>query len=138
MFARKVSVCLKPNALRPFVHLMEEELLPWLRTQNGFLDLITLACPDAIEVQVISFWECERSAEACNEGYPENVLKILQVLLDGISNGKTFEVVSSTLERLVPTRPREAETGVEADRSDPDRLGTDRTDSDFRSYETSA
>jgi hypothetical protein len=137
MFARKVSVCLKPNTLRAFIQLMEEELLPWLRTQNGFLDLITLACPDAIEVQVISFWECERSAQACSEGYPENVLKILEVLLDGISYGKTFEVVSSTLDRLVPTRSQQAEARAGGNRSDPDRLDTDQSDSGYRSCETS-
>jgi hypothetical protein len=116
MFARKVSVCLKPNTLSAFIHLMENELLPWLKTQNGFLDLITLACPDAIEVQVITFWENERSEENYGEGYPENVLKSLQLLLDGISYGKTFEVVSSTVERFVPARPRQAETRALADR----------------------
>jgi heme-degrading monooxygenase HmoA len=118
MFARKVSVCLKPNTLSAFIRLMEEELLPWLKTQNGFLDLITLACTDAIEVQVITFWENERSEEAYNEGYPKNVLKSLQALLDGISYGKTFEVVSSTLERIVPARPRELKAHAGAGRSD--------------------
>lgn len=127
MFARKVSVCLKPNTLRPFIDLMENELLPWLRAQRGFLDLVTLACPDAIEVQVISFWECEKSAEACSEGYPENVVKMLQELLDGISCGKTFEVVSSTLERLA-ARPQELEANVPAE----------LPNSDHRSYETNA
>lgn len=128
MFARKVSICLKPNTLRPFVHLVEAELLPWLRAQNGFVDLITLACPDAVEVQVISFWESERSAETPSEAYPQNVVKMLEVLLDGISYGKTFEVVSSTVERFVSTKLGAVE----------DRGGADRLDEAYRSYETSA
>jgi hypothetical protein len=128
MFARKVSVCLKPNTLSAFIHLMENELLPWLKTQNGFLDLITLACPDAIEVQVITFWENERSEENYGEGYPENVLKSLQLLLDGISYGKTFEVVSSTVERFVSPGPRELKARTVAGRSDPD----------YRAYKTTA
>jgi hypothetical protein len=128
MFARKVSVCLKPNTLRPFVHLVEAELLPWLKTQNGFVDLITLACPDAIEVQVISFWESARSAETPSEAYPQKVVKMLEVLLDGISYGKTFEVVSSTLDRFISARPGEVE----------DRGGAERSDQGYMSYETSA
>jgi hypothetical protein len=46
MFARKVSVLLKPNSLSEFTNLVEHEILPWLRKQEGFLDLIVLAAPD--------------------------------------------------------------------------------------------
>ena len=59
MFARKVSVRLKPNSLDKFTNLMEREILPWLRRQKGFLDLITLALPDGSEVATISFWDQE-------------------------------------------------------------------------------
>jgi hypothetical protein len=128
MFARKVTVCLKPNTLGAFTHLMESELLPWLKTQNGFLDLITLACPGAVEVQVITFWENERREQDYSEGYPENVLNSLQLLLDGISYGKTFEVVSSTVERFVPTGPRELKGRAAANRPDPN----------YRAYKTTA
>ena len=106
MFARKVSVRLKPNALEKFTNVMESEILPWLQTQEGFLELITLATSDGSEVQVISFWEQEGSAQACHSGAYPGVLKVLTALLDGISNSKTFEVVSSTLERWAPARER--------------------------------
>jgi hypothetical protein len=49
MFARKVAARLKPNSLTEFTNLMEHEILPWLRKQEGFLDLITLAAPDGLE-----------------------------------------------------------------------------------------
>jgi len=102
MFVRKVSVRLKSHALKEFTSLMECEILPWLRTQEGFLDLITLAAPDGSEVQALSFWEQEENAQAYNDsGYPA-VLKILAALLDGVPYVKTFEVVSSTLERFAP------------------------------------
>ena len=64
MFARKVSVRLKPNSLRKFNTLIECEILPWLRRQQGFLDLITLAIPDGSEVATISFWDQEGNAQA--------------------------------------------------------------------------
>ena len=55
MFARKVSALLKPNSLPEFASLMERTILPWLRKQPGFLDLIILAVPNSREVTTISF-----------------------------------------------------------------------------------
>jgi len=102
MFARKVSVRLKPNSLRKFATLMEREILPWLRNQQGFLGLITLALPDGSEVSTISFWDQEGNAQSFNaSGYPQ-VLEVLEEILDGIAYVKTFEVVSSTFQ--TPTR----------------------------------
>jgi hypothetical protein len=96
MFVRKVSVRLKSNALKQFTNLMESEILPWLRTQEGFLDLITLAVTDGSEIQALSFWDHEGNAQAFT-GRHTTVLKILKALLDGVPRVKTFEVVSSTL-----------------------------------------
>ncbi|MFZ0295262.1 MAG: hypothetical protein WAL52_16750 [Candidatus Sulfotelmatobacter sp.] len=87
---------------------MESEVLPWLRKQRGFLDLIILVVPDGNEVATISFWDQPANAEAYNaSGYPE-VLEILEGLLDGCPYVKTFEVVSSTLQGLPPVRCSEA------------------------------
>jgi hypothetical protein len=99
MIARKVAVRLKPNSLTEFTNLMEGEILPWLRKQEGFLDLITLAVPDGREVATISFWDQKGNAQAYSpSGYPE-VAKIL---------GK-LNVVSSTFQGVAPARPPEAE-----------------------------
>lgn len=100
MFARKVAVRLKPGALEKFVSLMDGEIVPWLRTQPGFLDMITLAAPDNSEVATISFWDEEHNAQAYNSsGYPK-ALKLLQELLDGTPYVKTFNVVGSTLQEV--------------------------------------
>ena len=109
MFARKVAVRLKPNSIREFVNLLESEILPWLRNQEGFQDLIALAAPDGSEVATISFWDHERNAQVHHStGYPKG-LEILEDLLDGIPYVKPFEVVSSTLPRqaLAATGGRE-------------------------------
>jgi hypothetical protein len=104
MFARKVAVLLKPDSLAEFTKLMEREILPWLRKQEGFLDLITLSVPDSREVATISFWSQKVDAQAFDsEGYPE-ALKILGELLDGTPYVKTFDVVSSTFQRVAPSR----------------------------------
>lgn len=100
MFARKVTARLKSNSLAEFSHLVESKILPWLRTQQGFLDLIILAVTDGSEVTTISFWDHEENAQAYDStGYPE-VLTTLGKLLDATPYVKTFEVVSSTLQTL--------------------------------------
>jgi hypothetical protein len=99
MFARKVAVRLKENSLAQFKELVETEVIPWLRTQEGFLDLIALATHDGGEIAAISFWQQEGHAHAYNaSGYPV-ALEILGKLLDGTPYLKTFEVVSSTMHR---------------------------------------
>jgi len=105
MIARKVYVRVKPNALKTFADLLEAEISPWLRSQAGFLDLITLAAPDASEVQVLSFWDHAGSGEA-DQGspYPDEMLRKLETVLDGISHPRTFDIVSSTIERFAPQR----------------------------------
>jgi len=109
MFARKVAVCLKPNSLHQFTVIMDREIIPWLRQQPGFLDLLTLAASDGNEVATISFWDQERNAQAFNStGYPE-ALKILAELLDGIPYVKTFNVVGSTLHPAAKPHPSEPE-----------------------------
>jgi hypothetical protein len=114
MFARKVSALLKPDSVSEFAKLMESEVLPWLRKQKGFLDLIILVVPDGNEVATISFWEQPANAEAYNAcGYPE-VLEILEGLLDGCPYVKTFEVVSSTLQTVSSVSSSGAENLQEA------------------------
>jgi len=127
MFARKVTARIKPHSLPEFTNLIEREILPWLRKQEGFLDLITLAVPDRNEVTTISFWDHEANAESYNTaGYPE-VLEILGRLLDGTPYVKTFDVVSSTFRRVAPLRPSKAEHLAE----------TGSTQLGYRSTETS-
>jgi hypothetical protein len=96
MFARKVAARLKANSLPEFTNLVEHEILPWLKKQKGFLDLIILAVPDSTEIAALTFWDDKGNAQAYNStGYPA-LMKLLEKLLDGKPYVKTFEVVSST------------------------------------------
>ena len=113
MVARKVTARLKPNSLVEFTTLVEREILPWLRNQAGFLDLITLAVPNSREVTTISFWDDKANAQAYNSsGYPEAV-KILAKLLDGTPYVKTFDVVSPTFQRIALAQPPEAQNPIQ-------------------------
>ena len=77
MVARKVVVYLKPNSLAEFTELMECEIVPWLRKQEGFLGLTILPVAEGSEVATISFWDHKWNVQAYNSrGYPD-VLKTL-------------------------------------------------------------
>jgi hypothetical protein len=128
MFVRKVAARLKPNSLTEFTNLMEREILPWLRKQEGFRDLIILATADSREVATISFWDHERNAEDYNSGGYPGTLKILQKLLDGAPYVKTFDVVSMTFQMVGLALPPETESLVH---------DADSAQSGYRSYETS-
>lgn len=110
MVARKVTVRLKPNSLAEFMNLMEHEILPWLRQQAGFLDLIILAIPNSTEVTTISFWEDKLNAQAYSSGGYPAALKILSKLFDGTPYVKTFDVISSTLQGVAAS-PAAGESG---------------------------
>ena len=117
MVARKVAARLKPNSLTEFTNLMEREILPWLRTQEGFLDLIILAVPHCREVATISFWDEKANAHSYNSaGYPE-ALKMLESLLDGAPYVKTFDVVGSTFQGVTPAQPPQAQNLIPGTRS---------------------
>ena len=101
MFMRKVGVRLKPGSLDDFVRVMHAQILPWLREQEGFQDLITLASSDGCEVATLTFWDHELNAQACNGGCSEALQK-LERLLDGVPYVKTFLVVGSTVSQIAP------------------------------------
>ena len=49
MFARSVSIRLKPNSVAEFTQLIEKETLPLLRKQKGFQDEMTFVVPGGTE-----------------------------------------------------------------------------------------
>jgi len=121
MFARKVAARLKPNSLPEFTNLMSSEILPSLRTQDGFLDLITLAAPDASEVATITFWKDRTTAHSCDCTHHPQVLKILENVLDSAPYMKTFDVVASTLHRQSQAQQPESGAQPELEVDSPSR-----------------
>lgn len=101
MFARFVSMQVKPNTHKEFVEVFERELIPTLRKQQGFKDEILFVVPDGPEVVAISMWDSRENAETYSRTtYPE-VLKTLAKLIERTPEVKTFEVASSTVHKTV-------------------------------------
>ena len=99
MFARNVSLRLKPNTLSEFTRIFDKEVIPMLRKQSGFRDEIIFAVPGGLDVVAISLWDTKDYAEAYNTaGYPA-VLKMLGKVLDGTPKVQVTDVISSTIHR---------------------------------------
>jgi heme-degrading monooxygenase HmoA len=100
MFARRVSMQLKPNSNAEFTQRIEKDILPLLRKQKGFQDEITFVVPGGTEAFAISLWNNRQDAEAYNrETYPE-VTKILARVVEGTPGVETYEVANSTFHKV--------------------------------------
>ena len=100
MFARNVSMHLKPNSLAEFTQTIEKEVIPFLRKQKGFRDEITFAIPGGTDVIGISLWDTKENAETYSTaGYPET-LKSLAKVLDGNPKVRTSDVMNSTFHKI--------------------------------------
>jgi heme-degrading monooxygenase HmoA len=99
MFARSVSIQLKPNSAAEFNRTIKNEILPLLRKQKGFRDELTLVAPDGSRVVAISVWDQKENADAYSrEAYPE-VLKTLGKVTEGTPQVQTYEVSISTFHK---------------------------------------
>ena len=104
MFTRHVIMELKSNLTTEFTNVVESKVLPLLRKQKGFRDLISFIAPDRSEAIAISFWDTKEESEAYNiNGYPE-VLKALTGIVEGTPRVGTAEVVSSTFQKLAAAK----------------------------------
>ena len=100
MYTRHVTMKLKANSAPEFARVIENEILPLLRKQQGFRDEITFVAPERSEAVAISFWETKENAEAYNRtGYSE-ILKTLAKVIEGTPKVETFELSNSTLHKL--------------------------------------
>jgi hypothetical protein len=103
MFARNVSIRLKPNSSVAFNKQIENETIPTLRKQKGFEGELTLLAPSGTEAVAISFWDNKENADAyARTGYPE-VLKNLNRFVEGTPTVQTYEVANSTFHKIAET-----------------------------------
>ena len=101
MFARNVSVHLKPNSVAEFTRTLDEKVIPVLRKQKGFQDEITFVTQNGTEAVGISLWEHQADADAYNRGSYPQVLKALTKVVEGTPQVQTYEVANSTFHKLV-------------------------------------
>jgi heme-degrading monooxygenase HmoA len=100
MYARKVTMHLKPNSVAEFTQRIEKDVLPLLRKQKGFQDEITCVNTGQKEVFGISLWENKENAENYNRGSYSEVTKLLAGLVEGTPQVESYEVLNSTFHKI--------------------------------------
>jgi len=100
MYARRVSLHLKPNSRAEFTQKLESDIIPMLRKQTGFLDELTFVNATGREAFGVSLWDNKESAEAYNRGSYADVTRILSKLVEGTAQVDTYEVSNSTFHKI--------------------------------------
>ena len=100
MFTRHVIVRLKAEAAPEFTRIIDQEVIPTLRKQKGFLDIITFISPDLTEAVSNSFWESQADAERYHSEQYQNVTQILSPHMETPPKVQTFDVDTSTTHHI--------------------------------------
>jgi hypothetical protein len=100
MFARSISIHLKPNSVAEFTRLIEKEALPLLRKQKGFRDEMTFVVPGGAEAVGISLWNLKENADAYGRDAYPGLLKALGKVVEGTPQVRTYEVCNSTFHKI--------------------------------------
>lgn len=96
MFAREVTIQIKPDSQSKFTQTIEKVIIPLLRLQHGFKDEIALVVSGGRKAVAISLWDRKEDAESYNRAkYPE-VLKSMAEVIEGTPQVETYEVSNST------------------------------------------
>jgi hypothetical protein len=98
MFARKAFFRLKSISVSSeFKWTFDNEVLPLLCSQKGFLGELMLANPGSLERITTSLWESADDAAVYDKDVYPRVLKILSKTIDGTPKMRTFDEVIFTL-----------------------------------------
>jgi len=99
MYARSVSFHLKPGRAVEFARILDNNILPVLRTQKGFQDEIALVAPGGADAVGISVWDRKEDAETYARSAYAGVVKALEQVVEGTPQVHLYEVASSTFHK---------------------------------------
>lgn len=102
MFARKVSLQLKPNSVAEFAQTTEKDIIPLLRKQPGLQDEMVFVVPGGMAAVAISVWDQQEHAAASARGTSPHVLQAVTKEVEGTPQGATSEVANSPFHTIVP------------------------------------
>jgi len=100
MFARKVSARLRPELTAQFLQKIQNEIIPLLRKQRGFLDEFTLISQNGKEAYAYSFWNNGEDAELYDRTAFREVTDLLAGLIEGSVRTHTYTVANSTFHKI--------------------------------------
>jgi heme-degrading monooxygenase HmoA len=92
-FARNVHFQVKSGKETELNNAFEKEVLPVLRKQEGFQEVVTLVNPKG--ARFISLWDTRKNAENYGTATYPSVLAKLTQFIDGTPQVETYETASS-------------------------------------------
>ena len=101
MFARQVSLQLKPNSVVEFTQTIAKDIIPLLRQQPGFQDEIACVVPGGTEAVSVSLWDHKERADASHHRTYPVVLSVLVNVVEGTPPVHTYVVSNSTFHKIV-------------------------------------
>jgi heme-degrading monooxygenase HmoA len=104
MFARCVTIRIKPENVAELNRTIENSVVPLLRKQKGFREEITLLGANGTEVLGISLWDNRESAEAYQRTAFAEVQRLLANVTTTPPQVQTYEVGSTTLKSIATQR----------------------------------
>jgi heme-degrading monooxygenase HmoA len=101
MFTRVVEVNTKPGKAKEVCKTIQEKALPVLKSQNGFVDELTLVSnTDPNRVLALSFWRTKEDAQQYHNQQFSNITSMIQNHLDGQPQVQTYDLEYSTVHRI--------------------------------------
>ncbi len=100
MIARIVTIPIKAGSGSEFARIIENEIIPLLRTYKGFQDEIAMVGADGKTSVGISLWDNKQNAEAYARSGYERVLKALAPVTAASAQVQFCDVTNSTVHKL--------------------------------------
>lgn len=94
-FTRNVHFELKPNKAQEFRTLFNREVVPMLKTEDGFRGELALIRDN--RAVGISLWKDRQSAESYQKNTYPKVLRTLEPLMTGQPTVETYDIATTTL-----------------------------------------
>src|SRR2546422_10953661 len=100
MFARNVSMHLKPNSVVEFTRTLDQEIIPLLRKQKGVQDEIAFVAPNGQEAIGIRLWYKKEEAETYSRTTYQQGQKALVKGGEGTPQVHTYVVSNSSFHMI--------------------------------------
>ena len=101
MFTRIVECYVKNDKRQDFKDTLQQHVLPILRSQPGFVDLLALSSDDEPDRTVsISIWKSRSDAERYHRDHFQEVTDALRPLLRDEPSVELYNVETSTAHRI--------------------------------------
>jgi heme-degrading monooxygenase HmoA len=101
MYTRAVEIRIKPAKTNEHMRAFTEQVLPILKAQTGFVDVVVLRSDTAPNRVVgLSFWQTKEDAERFHREQNNRIREIVHDLIETEPVFQTFDVEFSTIYQI--------------------------------------